>query len=231
MRVSSPDHRRETRLTRRAGPALGILLLLAAGAASAAQVQVQTNGSLVDLEAKAAPLSEVLDRLARLTGMKVVFDGATPRPLVTISVHGRTPTQTVLALLEGTGINYALISDENGVGVRELMLTGATALASSAARAPSPPLRGNRNMPTAPPEPIEEPFADEPPPDEPPTPGNDPGMNPAPDEPMPSGPTNPAAVPTPPPYTPSPFLPTAPNTIQPLQPFPAPTPTAPPQGP
>ena len=78
MRESSPQ-RRETRFTRRAGLALGILLLAAAGAASAAEVQVQTNGSLVDLEAKAAPLSEVLDRLARLTGMKLVFDGATPR--------------------------------------------------------------------------------------------------------------------------------------------------------
>ncbi len=195
---------------------------------------MQLSGTQVDLDATAAPLSEVLDRLARLTGMKLVFDGAPPRPLVTISVHGRSPTQTVLAVFEGLGINYALISDESGVQVQKLLVTGTASPSSSSSRGPSPSMRANRNMPMAP-EPVDEPPEDEAvPADEFGTPGADAGMGAVPpDEPpdaQPGGPTNPSAAPTPPPFVPGLSLPTAPGTVQTLQPFPAPSPAASPQG-
>ncbi len=94
-------------------------------------------------------------------------------------------------------------------------------------------LRGNRNMPMAP-EPVDQGVEDEtvPPPDDF---SNAPEATAAPTPEMtPEGASagsQPGAAPTPQPtYTPGPYLPTAPNTVQPLQPFPQPTPTAPPQG-
>ena len=72
---------------------------------------MQVAGASVELAATAAPLAEVLDRLSRQTGMKVVYEGPAPRQLVTVTVRGRTPAQTVLAVLEGQGVNYALVTD------------------------------------------------------------------------------------------------------------------------
>jgi hypothetical protein len=205
------------------------------------------TGTQVDLDATGAPLPEVLDRLARLTGMKLIFDGAPPRPLVTISVHGRSPTQTVLAVLEGLGINYALIADATGAQVQTLLVTGAAAPSSATrGRGPSPPPRANRNMPIAP-EPADLPLEneDELPLDEGGVVGNEPGRegvlppdNPG-DAPPVGGEPRSSTVPPgqpsgfgsqPQPYTPGPFLPPAPTTAQPLtiQPFPTPTPTPPP---
>lgn len=226
---SSPEHGRARRsrlgLPELALAAFAAFLALTATVATA-EVQARLNGADVDLEATAAPLPEVLDRIARLTGMKLVFEGAAPRPLVTISVHGRSPTQTVLAVLEGLGINYALLSDESGAQVQKLLVTGAAPASTSTGRGPSPStsMRGSRNMPL-PPEPVEEPLEDEAPPTEdsgneaaPPNPGELPD----------SAPANPGE-PTPQPYVPSPFLPSAPASVQPLQPFPAPTAGAPPR--
>ncbi len=199
---------------------------------------MQVNGNLVDLDATAAPLPEILDRLARPTGMKVVFDGATPRPLVTISIRGRSPAQTVLAVLEGLGINYALLADDSGLRVQTLLLSGTAA--PSSAKSPAFTPRANRNMPVPAAPGDASPDDEVAPIDEGPPPGSEPDMvSPAPPNPpdmsLEGGapPPNPVPTPqpTPPPYTPSPFLPTAPGAVQPLQPFPAPTPTAPPARP
>ena len=74
--------------------------------------------------ARAAPLQQVLDRLGRQIGMKVVYEGGSPRQLVTLSLQGRTPAETVLALLEGQGLNYALLGDPTGAGAQTLLVTG-----------------------------------------------------------------------------------------------------------
>jgi len=104
---------------------------------AAAEVSVRFGAGLVDLAATAAPLSEVLDRLGRQTGMRVLYEGSAPRTPVTITLHGRTPTETVLAVLEGLGVNYALIGDEAGPGVQNLVIAGAAAAASSGASRPA----------------------------------------------------------------------------------------------
>jgi hypothetical protein len=218
------------RLAGREALCFGALVLACVAPAGAGEVRVQVSGSLVDLDAAAAPLPEILDRLARPTGMKVVFDGVPPRPLVTISVHGRSPTQTVLAVFEGLGVNYALLSDASGVRVQTLLVSG-TAAPSSRSSSPTP--RANRNAPLAPP-------ADDLPEDEMPPSEEGPGVEPEMTSPVPPGalaetppenagnpgPTMPQPQPT---YTPGPLLPPAPATVMPFRPFPAPTPTAPPQ--
>jgi hypothetical protein len=90
----------------------------------AADVQVRVNGALVDVQATAAPLQDVLARLAQQTGMKVVYDGAPPRMLVTLTLAGRTPPEAVMALFEGLGVNYAMMADRTGLRVDTLLITG-----------------------------------------------------------------------------------------------------------
>ena len=107
----------------------------------------------MDLTATAAPLADVLDRLARQTGMKVVYEGPAPRQLVTLSLHGRTPTETVLSVFEGLGVNFALVADPTGARVQTLVVAGtATASSSpSSAAASRPASAGRPRRPFGPP--------------------------------------------------------------------------------
>ncbi len=113
--------------------------LLAAPVAAEVTVRVVpatgTTPSHVELTARAAPLSEVLDRLGRQIGMKVVYEGASPRQLVTLSLQGRSPADTVLGLLEGQGLNFALVSDATGVRVETLLVSGVAPSSGSSAAA------------------------------------------------------------------------------------------------
>src|SRR5512144_471821 len=123
-----------------------VLVSLVAMTASA-EVAVRVSGGRVDLTATAAPLADVLDRLARQTGMKVVYEGPAPRQLVTVSLHGRTPAETVLAVFAGLGLNYALVADSTGAGVQTLVVAGAataSAASSPASAATRPTVPGVR---------------------------------------------------------------------------------------
>lgn len=121
--------------------ALAGLSLLAAPAA--AEVAVRLADGQVELVAKTAPLSEVLDRLARQTGMKVVYEGPAPRQLVTVTLRGRSPAETVLSLLEGLGLNFALVADPAGSRVQTLLVAGT----ASATVAPASPAAAARPAP------------------------------------------------------------------------------------
>jgi len=115
-----------------------VLLAVLVGPATA-EVSVRVTGGTVDLTATAAPLSEVLDRLGRQTGMKVVYEGPAPRQLVTVSLKGRTPAEAVLSVLEGLGVNFALVADTTGARVQTLVVAGTAS--ASAASSPSRPAR------------------------------------------------------------------------------------------
>jgi len=115
-----------------------LALAALAAAPAMAEVAVRVSGGHVDLTATAAPLADVLDRLARQTGMKVVYEGAAPRQLVTLSLHGRTPTETVLAVFEGLGVNFALVADPSGSRVHTLMVAGTAASSSPSSAAAGP---------------------------------------------------------------------------------------------
>ena len=223
-------------------PAALVVVALAAAPATA-EVAVRVAGGHVDLTATAAPLAEVLDRLARQTGMKVVYEGAAPRQLVTLSLHGRTPTETVLAVFEGLGVNFALVADPSGSRVQTLVVAGTAASSSpssaAAGRPVSPPTarRPFGPPPGASPETVDPAFEEA---DEEPTgdeeafaglpPGaevTDPGGMPM----MPPDPTlaNPAAQgqSVPPPGAGIPGLPTPGFPSSPFMPQPQPFPPAP----
>jgi len=88
----------------------------------------------VSVRAVAAPVSEVLDSIARQTGMKVIYDAPLPRQALTTTFEDRAPAEAVLSLLEGLGVNYALVMDGSGARVDRLLLLGTL---SAAAPAPS----------------------------------------------------------------------------------------------
>jgi len=90
-----------------------------------AGVEITASDGRVDVSAAQAPLSEVLDGLARKTRMKVVYDGATPRTPVTVELRRRTPAEAVLGVLEGQGVNYMLALDISGTQVETLLIVGA----------------------------------------------------------------------------------------------------------
>ncbi len=138
----------------------GVLPALFLAAQASAEIQVRVANGRVDLQASGAPLSEVLDRLAQQTGMKVTYDGAPQRTPVDLTLTDRTPAQAVLGVLDGLGLNYALRMDASGTRIEALLISGTapTAPAGGLAALPQP-----RAAPAyRPPEPIDQEEEDEP---------------------------------------------------------------------
>lgn len=108
-----------------------------------AAVDVRVSGQTVDVLATNAPLSEILDRLSRQTHMRVVYDGAPPRQILSMDLRGRTPVEAVVAALEGQGVNYALSMDPTGTRVETLLVSGS---ASSSPRTGAPAGESRRPM-------------------------------------------------------------------------------------
>jgi hypothetical protein len=174
-----------------AGLALAAVLAARAGAA---QTEVRRAGDHIDVRANASPISEVLDRIAHETGMKVTYDGPPPRARISVALTGVTPAQAVLRVLEGQGLNYAMRMDPRAVRVETLLMVAASGAGSTPA--PVRPQPGPRTI-------DREPDVTEP---EEETPSEAPAPAPAerrpfpfPGGPPPSGPAMPLVLPTPPP--------------------------------
>jgi hypothetical protein len=138
----------------RRAAALVVVASLAVPTAAEVTVRVQPgppgSSATVELLARSAPLAEVLDRLGRQIGMKVVYEGAQPRQLVTLSLQGRSAVETVLGLLEGQGLNFALATDTTGTRVETLLVAGsapASAPGASSTAAASAPTSGRGAAP------------------------------------------------------------------------------------
>jgi hypothetical protein len=120
-------------------------VLLALGLLTApvsAEVVVRVTSNLVDIDAEAVPLADILEDLAGQTGMEVVYEGAPPRQRVSLTLRGRSPAEAVQDVLEGQGLNYALIADPTGTRVQTLMIAGAAGTGTSAG--PATPMPGPR---------------------------------------------------------------------------------------
>jgi hypothetical protein len=214
-----------------------VVLLLAAAPIAPAEVTVRLSGDgRVDVRATSAPLPEVLDHLSRQTGMKVIYDGPAPRPLLTLTLEKRTPVEALLGILEGLGLNYAVVMDPTATRVETLLMTGTPMLS-----VPSPAVPLRTTTPSLPRprvvEPIEQDPVDEPPEEEsaapvvpgqpaagPPLPGTGTAAPPAFNQPPP-GPLGPPNMVPPPDYPVSPF---APRLLPPNIPTPRPSPGSPP---
>jgi hypothetical protein len=124
---------------KQAGLALALLSTLAP--AAWAELNVSMRGGLMDIRAQAAPVSEVLNQIARQTGMQVVPDGAPPTTPVTLALEGRTPAEIVLSVLENAGVGYAAQLDRSGQKVTRLLLVRPGAAASPATAQARPSVR------------------------------------------------------------------------------------------
>jgi hypothetical protein len=183
----------------------------------AAEVEIQRSGDRLNLTAVAAPLSDILDRLASQTGMRVVYDAQPPRQLVTARLDQRTTAEAVVGIMEGLGLNYALVMNVAGTRVDQLLVLGPVGVAapSTAAARPTPasprrPQPPELNFDDEPEEPPEDEFEEE-------------DLTDAPEAPAPSA--APAGPPAPPPpdYPSSSFTPKLPTPT-------APSPSAAPSG-
>lgn len=116
---------------------LGVLASPLAG-----EVEIRQSGDRVSLLAVSAPAAEILERLARQTGMRIVYDAQPPRQLITTRLEQRTTAEAVLGIMEGLGLNYALVMDSAGTQVDQLLILGpvnaapSTTTAHSAVSAP-----------------------------------------------------------------------------------------------
>jgi hypothetical protein len=173
-----------------------VLAFVLAAPPAAAEVRVQPqDGGLLSVEARGAPVSEVLDRLARQTGMQVVYEGAPPRLPVTLAIERRTPAEAVFSVLEGLGLNYVLRLDESSGRVLTLVMAGAAAAAS-----PGAPTPGGRAAGSQP----EQPHMPPPYPPPPSYPQEDEYVDP-----------NAGVIPPPPPQPPQEFTITPPQQLEP----------------
>jgi hypothetical protein len=197
--------------------AAGLFSLFALASAPPIVVRVEDDG-LLDVETKAAPVADVLDRLAERTGMRVTYDGVRPQALVTLDIHRRSQAEVVRRTLEGLGLSYALATDESGRRVTTLIVNSSAS--STITRAPAPPIGPDVALPAE----AEESPAD--------TPAMLPGDTPAmPGLPRIGMPPMVPAIPGSPPATSSPGMPEPPQEIDapslpyyPSNPAPPPTP-------
>jgi len=142
-----------------------VLPLVLASSLAGAEVAIRVSGDEIDISATAAPLADVLDDLARKTGMEIVYEGTPPRNRVTLALQGRSPTEAVLGILEGQGLNYALVGDATGMQVQTLIVAGPAGKGTiSGAGAQASPTRGRRPImapPAASPEMLDPAFDEE----------------------------------------------------------------------
>jgi len=117
---------------------LGIWLLTAAGQASVGPVtEVKIVGGRVHIQATAASVSEVLDRLSRTTGMKIVYEGAPPSDRLTAAIDAPSETEALSRLFEGLGLTYAFKLDVAGRHVETLFVTNSASRRASVGTAAS----------------------------------------------------------------------------------------------
>ena len=107
---------------------------------AAADVDIRVHSATrIDVRAERAPLAEVLDALAKKTGMTVVYATERPEALVAVDLKGVTLRQAVTELLRDRGLGYAFTARAGGNVVERLVITrGGEAAAGGAVSTPPP---------------------------------------------------------------------------------------------
>lgn len=113
---------------------LSLLALLGWGADRPPAIEVTASGGVISLAADGAPLSDVLDRVSAVSGMKVVYDGPQPRQRVSVAIRAGSWSEAVYRLLEGQALNYAVALDASEARVETLVIVNSR----GAAEAPRP---------------------------------------------------------------------------------------------
>jgi hypothetical protein len=88
-----------------------VLVLLIAGTACA---EIQVRDGLVSADIQSQPLSQVLDRLKSQINMRLVIDEGIAGKTVSASFRNLPVGPALKKLLEGTGINFAVLAGADG---------------------------------------------------------------------------------------------------------------------
>src|SRR5258705_6577481 len=86
--------------------AMAALFLFLGLRSASADLDVQSKDGLLTVRARAVPLVELLDRLSRETGMKLVYMGGRPSQAITVNIEGLPESEAVGRILEGLGLSY-----------------------------------------------------------------------------------------------------------------------------
>lgn len=151
--------------------------------------EVRVGPGSVRVQSTGQPLAEVLSQLSKAASFDLKYEGPAPSVRVFATIEGRSVSETVTRLLEGTGVTWAARLDATGSTIELLVVGGLAQTASTTpGRASAPASRPV--APAPPPEPLEDVSEPPPQPEPPPEP-----------EPAPEPPTQ--AQPSQPPSTPS----------------------------
>ncbi|MEO8362439.1 MAG: hypothetical protein ABI672_20595 [Vicinamibacteria bacterium] len=152
----------------------------------------------VRIQAASSTLAETIDALSKAAGFKLTYDGARPAAsLFNLDIDTPNLSQTLVRLLEGQNLNYAMLMDKSGTKVTSLMILGlapkgASTLPGGGSSRPgafSPPRSPKNDLP---------PVDDDPAEVEAPTPTPTPAPTPAPVPLSPFAPRSPFGSPFPP---------------------------------
>jgi hypothetical protein len=135
---------------------LSAVVLLAPPAAP--RLEVSAADGRLTIRATATPLSEVLDEVARKTGMQVVFETARPRQPVTANIQSVPEEEAIARLLEGQPVSWGVKLSANRRRVERLVIAdpstrggaGRDPKAEGAADVPSPVVPAEASYPSEP---------------------------------------------------------------------------------
>jgi hypothetical protein len=137
--------------------AIRILVLLLF--ASALYADVKVEGDRISVDLKSQPLTQVLENLKTQTHLKLMIDDGIAGKTVSASFQNLPVAMALKKILEGTGINYAVLADAEGKP-QSVFIGASAALGAPPKRLDSRPV-GNRGVvtpvPPPPPPPIPQP--------------------------------------------------------------------------
>jgi hypothetical protein len=109
-------------------------------------IDIHVKGESIDLTAKSAPVSAVIDCLADELGIQVVYlDGAPPAKNVNLDLRGQTSLQAIENVFIETGLNYVLGKDVSGK-VKKVIVSKRGAAPVPGRPAPAPAYPGGDPM-------------------------------------------------------------------------------------
>jgi len=134
--------------------ALLATLVLLAGQASAQSVAVSYQDGLVSISCRNAPLESVFEKLEEVVGLELILEDAVKNRRLTANLEEVPLAMAVQRLLEGHGVNYAVMMDPRDWGRIDKVFVGAGG--GGPARSAPPPRRPTVRQP----EPVDDGYDD-----------------------------------------------------------------------
>ena len=135
-------------MVKRCLPLLAGLLL--SGPASAQPVAASYEGGLVSIRCSNAPLASVFEKLEEVAGVDLILEDAVKNKRLTANLEDVPLAMAVQRLLEGNGVNYAVMMDPRDWGRVDKIFVGAGG--GGPARSAPPP----RRPPVRQPDPVDD---------------------------------------------------------------------------